>query len=176
MLPISSAFKAYHSGTTFYFASERQEDQGKYVLWSTIMLTFLPHLSLFISLSISNSPSPPLSPSIYLPINLRYSSFPHLPVPTFLPPYKPSLFLTLLPPSLPLHPTLFLFLSLSPSLSLSLSNCFPHQLLYCCRWMNKMGLAAISYDASLDDTTAGFIRPSNPSSPIYSEECEGRVI
>ena len=40
-----------------------------------------------------------------------------------------------------------------------------------CRWMNKMGLAAISYDASHDDTTAGFIRPSNPSSPTLSDEC-----
>ena len=27
----SSAFKAHHSGTTFYFASDRQEDMGKWM-------------------------------------------------------------------------------------------------------------------------------------------------
>ena len=27
--PTLSAFKAHHTGTTFYFASERQEDMGK---------------------------------------------------------------------------------------------------------------------------------------------------
>jgi len=27
-----SAFKAHHSGTTFYFAAERQDDMAKYLL------------------------------------------------------------------------------------------------------------------------------------------------
>lgn len=29
-----------------------------------------------------------------------------------------------------------------------------------CRWLNKMGLAAISYDASGDVTTSGFAKPT----------------
>ena len=31
-----------------------------------------------------------------------------------------------------------------------------------CRWMNKLGLAAITYDASGVRTTAGFYRPDSP--------------
>lgn len=29
-----------------------------------------------------------------------------------------------------------------------------------CRWLNKMGLAAIAYDASGDVTTSGFAKPT----------------
>ena len=39
-----------------------------------------------------------------------------------------------------------------------------------------MGLAAIDYDASHDDTTSGFIRPSSPSSPSLSDDCEYKQV
>jgi len=32
-----SAFKAHHSGTTFYFAAERQDDMAKYVLLVSVL-------------------------------------------------------------------------------------------------------------------------------------------